>query len=384
MLPNRHDSDLMPEVRGERAIGVARPAVPMGARVREVVPVPIASLLPGESPRLKGQDAEHVAQLGELDVALPPILVHRRSMRVIDGMHRLMVALLRGRETIDVEFFDGTQEEAFLRAVEANVTHGLPLTKEDRRAAAARIIAAHPEMSDRAIARTAGLGAKAVAALRRSSADTTSQLTGRIGRDGKVRPLNSSEGRRRAAELLAEHPEASLREVARRARISPATVSDVRKRLLSGEPPVPEGRQRGREPDDDHSGSPDRTPPDGMPPPDRVALAPADRVAPDRPPAARKVCFMPSDPVSLIEKLLRDPSLRHKEEGRNLLRILQQNAIDMQEWSKLTAVVPSHCGGLVADLARRYSETWREIAKELGERRHTVSDETQDPTRTTS
>jgi hypothetical protein len=59
-------------------------------------------------------------------MSLPPLLVDRRSMRVIDGMHRLMAALLKKRETIDVEFFDGSYADAFLLAVEANVAHGLP------------------------------------------------------------------------------------------------------------------------------------------------------------------------------------------------------------------------------------------------------------------
>ncbi|WP_406119546.1 transcriptional regulator [Streptomyces sp. NBC_00989] len=279
-------------------------------------------------------------------------------MRVIDGMHRLMVAFLKGQETIEVELFDGTPEEAFLRAVEANVTHGLPLSKEDRRAAAARIIASHPEMSDRAIARAAGLGAKAVALLRRSSDADASQLGARVGRDGKARPLNSTEGRIRAAELIAENPDASLREVARRAGISPATVSDVRKRITSGEPPVAE--QVATETDSE---------------PDR--LSPADSVQAGTGRVVRRVRLVQPDPVSLVEKLVRDPSLRHKEEGRYLLRVLQLNAIGAQEWSKLAAAVPPHFGDLIADLARQYAETWAEFAKELDERIQAIRDETE-------
>ncbi|MCQ9178597.1 winged helix-turn-helix transcriptional regulator [Streptomyces sp. IBSBF 2953] len=311
-----------------------------------VVSVSIASLVPGDSPRLDGQDTEHIARLAELDERLPPILVARRDMRVIDGMHRLLAACLRGQETIEVEFFDGTPEEGFLRAVEANVTHGLPLSPEDRRVAAARILEAHPQMSDRAIAKASGLGTKSVAAIRRNSVSQQDQPMARIGRDGKVRPLNSAEGRRRAAELIAENPEASLREVARRAGISPATVSDVRKRLLSGELPVPERRQALAVPGADESPS--------------VA---SGRVPAQR--AARKMHLVQPDPVELLEKLLRDPSLRHKEDGRRLLRLLQQNALGDQRWAKLAAVVPTHCRDLVVDLARQYAETWSEFAQEL-------------------
>ncbi|MEU6278217.1 transcriptional regulator [Streptomyces populi] len=277
-------------------------------------------------------------------------------MRVIDGMHRLAAAFRRGEATILVEFFDGTAEEAFLRAVEANVTHGLPLSKEDRRAATERIIASHPEMSDRAIARVAGLGAKTVAAIRRKAAAGTTQLSARIGRDGKARPLNGAEGRERAAVLIAERPQASLREVARLAGVSPATVSDVRRRLLSGEPPVPE-----QSPQPAASGS-------GRAEPDSSERVPPEPEKPEQPRASGHEDRLPSpDPVTLLDRLLSDPSLRHREEDRRLFRVLQRNAIEERGWSALAAAVPSHCGDLVVDLARRYAETWLEVAQELDE-----------------
>jgi hypothetical protein len=89
--------------------------------------------------------------------------------------------MLKGRETVDVEFFDGSAADAFLRAVEANVMHGFPLSLADRRAAAARIIASHPQMSDWAIATSTGLAARTVAAIRQSATDAVPQLNGRVG-----------------------------------------------------------------------------------------------------------------------------------------------------------------------------------------------------------
>ncbi|MFF4383426.1 winged helix-turn-helix transcriptional regulator [Kitasatospora sp. NPDC001547] len=299
-----------------------------------------------------------MARLAELDEPLPPILVDRRTMRVIDGMHRLLAACLRGQDTIEAELFDGTREEAFLRAVEANTTHGLPLSQQDRRAAAARIVEAHPEMSDRAIAKASGLGTKSVAAIRRNMDLKGAQPTARIGRDGKVRPLSSAEGRRRAAELIAENPEASLREIARRAGISPATVSDVRKRLTAGELAVTERR------------------PVSVPDAGGLSVA-ADRVPAQR--SVRKVRLVQPDPLELMEKLLRDPSLRHKEEGRHLLRLLQQNALGNQMWAKLAAAVPAHCRNLVVDLARQYAETWTDFAQELDQSVRAMSRDTQLP-----
>ncbi len=261
--------------------------------------------------------------------------------------------VLKGRETIEVEFFDGSTEDAFLRGVTANVTHGLPLSHADRKAAAARIVASHPHMSDRAIARASGLGAKTVAAIRRTSSDAVTCVNARVGSDGKVRPLNSAGGRLKAAEVLAEHPEASLREVARLAGISPATVSDVRKRIALGELPL----------------SVRSDAPDAPAVPHKDTHTPAQEIGVRGNRGPRRL--EPVDPAPVLKKLLRDPSLRHNEEGRNLLRLLQQNALAMS--SELSVVVPPHCRELVVKLARQYAETWYEFAKELDRRTQDAS-----------
>ncbi|HEY1620466.1 MAG TPA: ParB/RepB/Spo0J family partition protein, partial [Streptosporangiaceae bacterium] len=121
--------------------------------------VPVAALLVGDSPRLQGESNEHIRMLAATDAQLPPILVHRPTMQVVDGMHRLRAALLRGQPTISVRFLDGSAEDAFISAVQANIEHGLPLTLADREAAADRIIATHPWRSDRWIATVTGLAA---------------------------------------------------------------------------------------------------------------------------------------------------------------------------------------------------------------------------------
>lgn len=324
------------------APGPAGMSTPAEVSRRGIVTVPILALLPGESPRLEGEDKAHIARLAEAEGPLPPVLVDRRSMRVIDGMHRLMAALSKGRETIDVEFFDGPASDAFLRAVEENVTHGLPLSQADRRAAAARIVASHPHLSDRAVAQAAGLAARTVAGIRRRSSDTLPHLNARVGRDGRVRPLDGMAGRRRVAELLAEHPGASLREVARGAGVSPATAHDVRKRLERGEAPAP--ARPGANGSCAESAEPG------------PVASPRTRPPPQVPP-----------PALVLEKLLRDPSLRHKEQGRRLLRLLHQNATELQEWPGVIASVPPHCSAVVVQLARHYSQMWLNFAEELDE-----------------
>jgi ParB-like chromosome segregation protein Spo0J len=58
--------------------------------------VSIESLAESGSPRLAGQNEEHARLLAESGLELPPIVVHRPTRRVIDGMHRLAAARLRG------------------------------------------------------------------------------------------------------------------------------------------------------------------------------------------------------------------------------------------------------------------------------------------------
>lgn len=315
----------------------------------EVVAVPVLSLRTGDSPRLNGVDKGYIDLLAETETPLPPVLVDKRTMRVIDGMHRLMAASLRGKKEIDVIFFEGSEDDVFLRAVQENVAHGLPLSQADRRAAAKRIIASHPHMSDRAIGQAAGLAAKGVAAIRKSSSDDVPQSNARVGRDGRIRPLDSGKGRQRAAELLTEQPATSLRNVARAAGISPATALDVRKRLERGEPPVPAttvngfaGKAARARADDGADGRASRPEPQS-----------ASRSAPVTSPAAT------------VEKLLRDPSLHNNERGKKILRLLHVNAVGAEQLSSVAATVPPHCVGIVARLARQYAKMWQDFAQEL-------------------
>lgn len=321
--------------------GQSRPTVMSADRLSaapaQVTAVPLGSLAPGYSPRLGGEHRAHTLRLAQVETPLPPILVDRRGMRVIDGMHRLIAASLRGQETIDVEFFDGSSEDAFLHAVKVNVKHGLPLSLADRRAAAARIITSHPEMSDRAIGEAAGLAAKTVAGIRRGAAGT--QVSTRVGKDGRIRPLDSAQGRQRAAALLEKNPDASLREIARGAGISPATVQDVRNRIARGE---------------EHGGGRNAAPVRHASDP-RQSLAPSSAVS------------------ATLGNLLRDPSLRHNEHGRQLLRLLQINAVGFQEWPGIVAAIPSHRLASICWMARQNAQIWQGLAQEL-ERRMQASD----------
>lgn len=304
----------------------------------EVQWVPVRSLLAGDSPRLAGEDVEHTRMLARIDERLPPIIVHRSTMRVIDGTHRLGAALLRGEEMIEVRYFDGTEREAFVLAVKTNVVHGLPLSLVDRTRAAERIITSHPDWSDRAIASVTGLGARTVGNTRQRvhvGADAE-DVRARTGLDGRVRPLDSAEGRLKASFLIKERPGASLREIAREAGVSPSTVRDVRRRVQRGEDPVPEVRRRGN-----HA----------------KGVEPDDNGLPEGPQLA-----------SMLQGLQRDPSLRLTESGRNLLRWILSRAIRSDERLDVAAKVPPHCAYVIANVARACADEWLRLANELEQR----------------
>ncbi|WP_159001642.1 ParB/RepB/Spo0J family partition protein, partial [Streptomyces sp. SBT349] len=173
--------------------------------------MPISTIVVADTPRGAGSSSAHARVLAETDDDLPPILLHRSTMRVIDGMHRLEAAKICRAETIRARFFDGDEDEAFVLAVESNVKHGLPLSLADRKAAALRIVRAHPDWSDRAVAAIAGLAHKTVGSIRRRASGEVPQLEARVGRDGRVRAVRTGPEAGTAAAAAAADPGTAAR-----------------------------------------------------------------------------------------------------------------------------------------------------------------------------
>ncbi|MFJ8013299.1 streptomycin biosynthesis protein [Streptomyces sp. NPDC096339] len=311
-----------------------------------VVEVELSSLRLSESPRLAGERPEHVQALAAAQNRLPPITVHRPTMRVIDGFHRLRVARLQGEQKIAVRFFDGDEAEAFVLAVKLNVTHGLPLALADRKRAAERIIASHPQWSDRKVASVTGISPGTVGGIRRKTVLEPGPQDRRIGQDGRFRPLDGSAGRILAGELLAENPDLSLRQVARAAGISPETARDVRNRMRNGEDLLP--RQRRQQREAGAAGTMGRRKEYGA-----LGLAQPS----PRPPSA-----FAADRAALVKRLKADPALRFTETGRNLLRLLTLHALRKEEWEAIINSVPPHCSDIVVDLARQFADLWADFA----------------------
>jgi hypothetical protein len=201
--------------------------------------------------------------------------------------------------------------------------HGLPLTLADRKAAAARITGMFPQWSDRMIASVTGLSAKTVATVRDSlnavhdspNAENQ-QLDGRVGRDGRVRPVNQAERREITAGLLRNNPRASLREIARKAGVSPETVRQVRARLPR------------------HPG--------------------------------------PATPGKRLQWLRADPAFRSTESGRLLLRLLATDQATQEHARELIESVPAHCLGTLAELAKARSRRWQEFTEDVAFRQRKV------------
>ncbi|MFJ8752641.1 ParB N-terminal domain-containing protein [Streptomyces sp. NPDC102441] len=297
-------------------------------------------LCPGEHVRAGGIDQDHVRVLTDCDEELPPIVVQRKTMRVIDGMHRLSAALACGRKEIEVRLVDMSDAEAFLYGVEANIAHGLPLTLSDRRFAARQVMALYPEWSDRAVGRASGLSGKTVSQLRDRTASDAPGSQVRIGLDGRARPLDSAARRSAARELITARPEASLREIARQAGISPGTVRRIR-------------------------GDMEKTP---SGPPASAALT---RVCTARVPGPSPVPAQeaPSAPASVnvdtaLANLRQDPSLKYQANGRGLLRLLHQRPARILSPDVLEAI-PAHCVPVVLGVVRAYAQEWRDLEDAL-------------------
>jgi hypothetical protein len=224
-----------------------------------------------------------------------------------------------------VRFFNGTAEEAFVLAVEANIAHGLPLTPKDRKAAAARILQMFPAWSDRLIASTSGLSHHTVAVLRRDlSTGQIAQINKRLGRDGKTRAVPTRESREPAPapggvddNLLRQEPGATAED-------SVGTVHDVRTRL-------------------------------------------EQRVEPSMPSAGPGAVTnsRTARGYTAVKRLSNNPAVRFTQDGKALVQLLSRSLQLANEAQSLTRSAPEHSLDTIADAAAAISESWTRLAQEL-------------------
>ncbi|MEV0296097.1 ParB/RepB/Spo0J family partition protein [Nocardia sp. NPDC050710] len=323
--------------------------------------LPVSQLRPADTPRLGDKDQAYVAAIAESEGELPPILVHRPTMRVIDGMYRVQAAIRRGEEILAARLYDGDHDDLFALSVRANVGHGMPLTLKERKAAAERLLEKHPRWSDRLIARASGLSHNTVGTIRRRATGKDGQLYERLGRDGKVRPASTATGRRLAAEAIRRDPDASLSEIARQSGLSIGTARDVRLRLGRGESPLLVGQ---------------RSPVEGM----HHDVTERDRATAStgaRHPSAAQT----SNPVAglavseVLQRLRRDPAMRLSESGRAVIRLLTISVAASAQCEALVSAVPQHRTAAIVQVAQCQAHFWSALADRA---RLRLADETAD------
>jgi hypothetical protein len=147
--------------------------------------------------------------------------------------------------------------------------------------------------------------------------------------DGRVRPWDAHGRRVAVARLLAQDPEASLRQIAVRADVSPETVRMVKATLRSGDGSAIESR--------------------GTDVREEAGARPAARGAG---PDARR----------WLRTLTADPAVRSTETGRLLLRLLGAFPVLEREAGRLVEAVPDHDLDYCHRLALAHAEAWRDLA----------------------
>ena len=311
----------------------------MGNQVQEL---PISHLRLGEGVRTGGLDEPHIELLMESVDSWPPIVVWGDDLVVVDGCHRVEAARRLGRYSVVATRFLGSPEEAFIEAVRRNVSHGLPLSVADRRRAARRVLARNPEWSDRRIASICGLSDKTVGRLRRASSGLIIGVERRVGRDGKVRPVQSGQVRERVKQALADNPGGSLRAIAAVAGASPETVRSVRASLRDGEPLGFGG-------------------------------GPAEAAAPKREILSRTVlsvltrCEEPADPMERCSDWVSDRALTASCDGTRFVQWFASTEVS-DEWHDFVWTVPLGRIYEVVDEARRRAAAWTSFASLLESR----------------
>jgi hypothetical protein len=298
-------------------------------------PVYVKDLSVADSPRLNGVNEAHAQHLAEVYASLPPILVHRPSMRVIDGMHRVRAAVILGLETVDAQFFNGSDGEAFIQSVTRNIADGLLLSLADRGAAVRRILAGFPAMSDLSIAVYTGLDPGVVTEVRRRVAAGVPELPLLAGK--LPAPALAAECGRAAGPALGASGR-PLKPVAREAVLSSLG--------------TPGGVRRDQE----------------------QTTGAQPRMVPARTPAARDAQGCPARPAMArtsrdrLRSLSSNPSLRNSQSGREFLRWLHGHFVTDEAWKELIETVPPHCAETVAEIAMKCSDAWRRFAEELSDR----------------
>jgi ParB-like chromosome segregation protein Spo0J len=299
------------------------------------VTVSLAALRAGPTFRTPELQDDHVRVLAELNGRWPPIIVARDGFWVIDGRHRAAAAKRSGMTEVRALLFEGSREDAYLKFLESNMRHGLPLSLVERERAGSTLLVTHPDWSDRRIAELCALSPGTVGRLRahfpaRPDCPTgeIEQLDARRGRDGRLRPVNLAARRAQVAEALKARPEASLREIASAVGVSPDTVRRIRSAAQSADAPLSDNAVGAKG---------DRC----LPPPEWFARGATGATA-----------------------WLEDPAFASRSDSVSLTKWLETVSID-RDWQGYINAVPLGRIYEIADVARQQAKLWSSFADAL-------------------
>lgn len=137
-------------------------------------------------------DSDTIERYMENFDQLPPVVVFDATEGdlLADGFHRVEAAKRLGQEDIKANVIQGTRQDAEEHAALANLRHGKPLTRKERRIAVERMLKLRPERANQWIAEDIGCSPTTVAKCREeleagSQVETLDKL---IGKDGKEYP----------------------------------------------------------------------------------------------------------------------------------------------------------------------------------------------------
>jgi ParB-like chromosome segregation protein Spo0J len=160
-------------------------------------------------------DTDTVERYADAWSRLPPVVVYevRGRWLLADGFHRHAAALMLKLRKIPAEVRKGTMDEALDFVAGANLFHGLPLTRAERRKAIELKLKLHHERSDRHLAEELAVGRELVAKIRRQLTDAGQIPAGltRVGADGKTypaagHPKDPNERKPKKGEIIGDEP----------------------------------------------------------------------------------------------------------------------------------------------------------------------------------
>lgn len=191
---------------------------------------------------------------------LPAVVVFKndeiRGYLLADGFHRCEAAKRLEKDKIDAEVkvVDGEAIDAYNAAEEyaalANLRHGKPLTRTERRTAVERMLTLHPERSDRWIAEDMGVDHKSVRTYREEleSVGEIPQLNNFVGKDGKEYPRERKQPQQDEQppdEITQQSQETETVEVEEPEHATPIVESEPQEEMSEAEEPIdPEEQQQ--------------------------------------------------------------------------------------------------------------------------------------------